>query len=108
MGSAARRRPERLAEKLLEVRKRLGVSQNGMIRRMGLDGEITQAEVSMFERGIRVPSLPVLLAYASAANVYLEVLASDNINLPEKLPARKKSEGIKIKSVKPSTRKNSR
>jgi transcriptional regulator with XRE-family HTH domain len=107
MGSAARRRPERLAEKLLEVRRKLGLSQNGMIRRMGLTDELTQAHLSLFERGNRVPSLPVLLGYAEAANVYLEVLVRDEVDLPAELPSRAKSEGVKrrSRSVKSSKRR---
>jgi len=95
MGSAARRKPARLAEKLLRIRSDLGLSQNGLIQRMGFRDDLTQAEISMFERGIRVPSLPVLLEYARAAGVYMEVLVDDGIDLPEKLPARPKSEGVK-------------
>ena len=98
MGSGARRKPARLAEKLLMVRTSLGLSQNGMIRQMGFVDEITQAEISMFERGIRVPSLPVLLEYARAANLYLEVLVDDSLDLPSKIPSPSKHEGIRRKS----------
>ena len=35
MGSAARRKPKRLAEKLLEIRMGFALSQNGLIRQMG-------------------------------------------------------------------------
>jgi transcriptional regulator with XRE-family HTH domain len=95
MGSAARRKPARLAGKLLQIRQSMGLSQNGLIRRMGLADELTQAEISMFERGLRVPSLPVLLEYARAANVYLEALVADELDLPAQLPAEQKSEGVK-------------
>ena len=95
MGSAARRKPARLAEKLLAIRIELGLSQNGLIRRIGFEDDLTQAEISMFERGIRVPSLPVLLGYARAANVYVEVLIDDGLDLPAKLPSAKKNEGVK-------------
>lgn len=98
MGSAARRKPIRLAEKLLGIRTSLGLSQNGIIRQMGFVDEITQAEISMFERGIRVPSLPVLLEYARAANLYLEVLVDDSLDLPRRVPAPVKHEGIKRKA----------
>lgn len=98
MGSAARRKPARLAEKLLSIRSNLGLSQNGMIRQMGFIDELTQAEISMFERGIRVPSLPVLLEYARAANLYLEVIVDDSLDLPLKIPAPVKHEGIIHKS----------
>jgi transcriptional regulator with XRE-family HTH domain len=97
MGSSARRKPARLAEKLLAIRTRLDLSQNGMIRRMGLTDELTQAEISMYERGIRVPPLPFLLEYARAANVYVEVLIDDSLDLPAKLPAREKHGGVRRK-----------
>ena len=103
MGSGARRKPARLAEKLLMVRTSLGLSQNGMIRQMGFVDEITQAEISMFERGIRVPSLPVLLEYARAANLYLEVLVDDSLDLPSKIPSPDKHEGIRRKSKTSTT-----
>ena len=48
-----------------------------------------------FERGVREPPLPVLLEYARAANIYIEVLIDDDLDLPKKLPALKKSEGVK-------------
>lgn len=95
MGSAARRKPERLAEKLLEIRVSLGLSQNGLIRHLGFADDLTQAQISMFERGVRQPSLLILLAYARAANVYVDVLISDDVDLPSRLPAGEKSEGIK-------------
>jgi transcriptional regulator with XRE-family HTH domain len=98
MGTAARRKPARLAEKLLTIRTSLGLSQNGMIRRIGFVDEVTQAEISMFERGIRVPSLPVLLEYARAANLYLDVLVDDALDLPLRIPAPTRHEGIKRKS----------
>lgn len=98
MGSAARRKPALLAEKLHAVRAGLGLSQNGMSRRMGFADDLSQAEISMFERGIRVPPLPVLLEYARAANVYVEVLIDDTLELPAKLPPREKHEGVPRKS----------
>jgi transcriptional regulator with XRE-family HTH domain len=98
MGSAARNKPARLAEKLLAIRVGLGLSQNGLIRRMGFADDLSQAEISMFERGIRVPSLPVLLEYSRAANLYLEVLVDDSLDLPARIPSNIKHEGIRRKS----------
>jgi transcriptional regulator with XRE-family HTH domain len=95
MGTNARRKPERLAEKLLAIREKFGLSQNGMIRRLGLDETLTQAEISAYERGTRVPSLPTLLEYAAVANVWLDVLADDGLELPARLPAPAKSGGRK-------------
>ena len=77
----------------------MSLSQNGLIRRMGFTDDLSQAEISMFERGVRVPPLPVLLEYARAANVYLEVLVDDSLELPAKLPCPEKHEGLRRKSI---------
>jgi transcriptional regulator with XRE-family HTH domain len=92
----ARRNPNRLAEKLLRIRTSLGFSQRGLIRHMRMD-ELTQAEVSMFESGRRIPSLLVLREYSLIANVWMDVLVADELDLPKKLPAQPKSGGIKRK-----------
>lgn len=101
MGQASRHRPARLAEKLLHVRVALGLSQNEMISRLGMSDELTQARVSAYERGVREPPLIVLLNYARSANVSVEALIDDELDLPYKLPPRSRSEGIKVsKSAK--------
>jgi transcriptional regulator with XRE-family HTH domain len=94
MGKAPRRKPARLAEKLLEIRRALGLSQNGMIRRLGETDELTQAEISAYERGVRVPSLLVLLKYSDIAMVWIDVLVNDALDLPPRLPSRVKHEGM--------------
>lgn len=94
MAKAARRKPEYLAEKLLEIRLKLGLSQNGMIRHLGLHEELQQDYISKFERGILVPPLHVLLAYAEAANVWVEALIKDSVSLPEELPSPVKHAGV--------------
>jgi transcriptional regulator with XRE-family HTH domain len=91
----ARRNPKRLAEKLLAIRVSLDLSQRGLIRRMGLQDELSQAEISMFESGRRVPSLLVLREYALLANVWMDALVVDELDLPNKLPANPKSGGAK-------------
>jgi transcriptional regulator with XRE-family HTH domain len=98
MGTFARRKPRRLAEKLLTIRQAFGDSQNSLLRRLGLADELTQSDVSAFERGTREPSLLILLEYARTAGVWLDVLVDDDLNLPEKLPTRAKKEGVKRKS----------
>ncbi|HEY0319467.1 MAG TPA: helix-turn-helix transcriptional regulator [Pyrinomonadaceae bacterium] len=103
MGAQARRTPKRLPEKLREIRLKLGLSQNELIRQMGLEEELTREQVSSFELGRRQPNLATLLAYAQAANVYVDALISDSMDLPEALPCLVKSEGITrpSKSKKP-------
>jgi transcriptional regulator with XRE-family HTH domain len=94
MGSLPRRTPSRLPEKLKQIRSKLGLSQNEMIRRMGLEDDLTREEVSSFELGRRQPNLMVLWAYANAANVYVDALILDTVDLPEGLPSPIKSEGV--------------
>lgn len=86
MGRYHRQRPARLAEKLLYIRKALGLSQNEMIRCLGLDDEITQSRISGYELGTREPSLLTLLKYARAAGISTDVLIDDDVDLPKKLP----------------------
>ncbi|MBS1808599.1 MAG: helix-turn-helix transcriptional regulator [Acidobacteria bacterium] len=95
MGKAARRRPQRLAAKLRQIREALGVSQNGMIERLGLEDELERHLISMYETDVREPSLLVLLRYAEVANVFVDVLIDDALDLPSDLPSRKKHEGVK-------------
>jgi transcriptional regulator with XRE-family HTH domain len=94
MGSLPRRAPKRLPEKLREIRLKLGLSQNGMISRMGLTEDLTREEVSSFELGRRQPNLMTLWAYANAANLYVDALILDSVDLPELLPSPVKSEGV--------------
>jgi transcriptional regulator with XRE-family HTH domain len=99
MGKYPRRKPGRLTEKLVLIRTSLGLSQNGMVRHLGLEDEIVRETISGYELGTIEPPLPVLLAYARAANVYVDALIDDGLDVPEKLPSNKKSEGIKRASA---------
>lgn len=81
-----RQKPVRLAEKLVQIRTELDLSQNGLIRKMGFEGELRQSHISGFELGTREPSLIVLLQYARIAGVTMEVLVDDKLNLPKRLP----------------------
>jgi|SRR5947209_12720338 len=94
MGGRAHRRPERLAEKLLQIRTALGLSQNELIQRLRLEDELVRAQISDFERGRRVPALPVILEYARAAGVYMDVLVDDGLDLPNRLPSSPKHGGV--------------
>ncbi len=87
MGRAKRHKPKRLAEKLLTIRLRLGLSQNELIRRLNLPEMIMQGSVSGYELGTRLPPLPVLLEYAKVAGVCTDVLIDDSKELPHKLPS---------------------
>jgi transcriptional regulator with XRE-family HTH domain len=87
MSRASRQKPIKLAKKLRQIRDALGLSQNGIIAKLGLTGEITQDYVSAYERGVREPPLPVLLKYARVAGICVDVLIDDKAKLPGVLPA---------------------
>lgn len=95
MGRAARPKPAYLAEKLRQLRICLGLSQNEMLRHLGLDEELFQGSISGYELGTREPPLAVLLQYARVANIYVEALIDDELHLPVDLPAKIKSEGVR-------------
>jgi transcriptional regulator with XRE-family HTH domain len=94
MGRSARLRPERLAEKLLQIRNALGLSQSEMLKRLGFEDVIAYHRISNYELGTGEPPLPVLMQYARVANVIMEVLVDDELDLPERLPSKIKHEGI--------------
>ena len=79
-------RPNRLAQKLREIRLALGLSQTEMMRRLGLEDTITAPRISAFEIGSREPGLLVLLQYAKVANISTDVLIDDELDLPSKIP----------------------
>lgn len=87
MGRTRRPTPARLPEKILQIRLALGLSQNEMIRHLGLAEGMLQGSISGYELGTREPPLPILLKYARAAGVYVDVLIDDELDLPKKLPA---------------------
>jgi len=74
----ARPRPKRLAEKLLQIRTMLGLSQSKLAKRIGVEAYTT---ISKFEHNVNEPSLMTLLAYAKLAGVRVEDLIDDDLNL---------------------------
>jgi transcriptional regulator with XRE-family HTH domain len=88
---ARRPAPKRLGDKLLQIRTALELSQTGIVSRLDYqESPLYPAQISNFEQGKREPPLQLLLAYARLANIPLEILADDNLDLPAKLPARQK------------------
>jgi transcriptional regulator with XRE-family HTH domain len=102
MGTNRRPTPARLAGKLLEIRKRLGLTQDELVERLGLEEEFDQERISKFERGKLEPPLHVLCAYADLANVLLDVLARDGLPLPNEIPARSKIYSVPREYTSPS------
>ena len=95
MGARPRLRQERLPEKLRAIRETLGLSQTEMLYRLGAEDIIDYSRISEFETGKREPSLAILLLYARAANVWMDVLVDDELDLPTRLPSAKKHEGVR-------------
>lgn len=89
MGRKAREKTRRLAGKLLQIRNSIdgGLSQEEMLRRLGLAKEFDRTYISKWEGGIIEPPLRVLLRYGNLAGVILDVLADDELDLPERLPS---------------------
>jgi transcriptional regulator with XRE-family HTH domain len=94
-----RLKQERLAEKLLQVRLAFGLSQQDMHRRLDVEDIIPYNRISDYELGKRDPPLAILLKYARAANVYVDALIDDELDLPDQLPSPTKHEGIPRKSA---------
>lgn len=79
--------PKRLGEKLLQIRMALGLSQTEMVRRLDYEeSPLYPAQLSNFEQGKREPPMMLVLAYARAAGVPMELLVDDKLSLPEMLP----------------------
>lgn len=89
-GRSARPKPEQLPEKLLAIRLALGFSQNEMLVRLELKEKLQRAALSGYELGTIGPPLPVILLYARAVNISTDFLIDDELDLPAKLPMRRK------------------
>jgi transcriptional regulator with XRE-family HTH domain len=84
MGKTARERPNRLAEKLKQIREGLGLSQNEMLVRLGLEDKLSRTAISGYELGTSEPTLLTLLKYSRFAGIHMEVLVDDELDLPER------------------------
>ena len=105
MGKVPRPKPARLADKLLQIRLALGLSQNGMLKQLDLDEGSFRSSISGYELGTREPPLPILLSYARVAGVYVDVLIDDELDLPDKLPSSKTHAGVRSKETTVSKRR---
>jgi hypothetical protein len=86
MGSLPRPKPKRLAMKLRRIRGVFGLSQTGMVERLGFR-QLVRSNISAYETGSREPPLPVLLSYARMTGLCVEILIDDQLELPANLPA---------------------
>ncbi len=86
-----------MAEKLLQIRDALGLSQTELWKRLGVEDEISYKRISKYELDQNEPPLSVLLQYARIAGVNMEALVDDSLDLPEKLPASVNHEELRRK-----------
>ncbi len=92
MGTARRldkHSPRKLGEKLRSIRESFSDSQADFLIRLGNPESILQGSISGYERGQREPPLLILLRYARVANISLEVLVDDLLDLPVEQRAKK-------------------
>ena len=95
MGGAKRPQPKRLPAKLRQIREALGYTQEEMVRQLRLKGKVPRSYLSRFESGEREPPLEVLLRYSQLANVWINALVDDAVDLPSKLPCNRMHSGTK-------------
>ncbi|HKR01333.1 MAG TPA: helix-turn-helix transcriptional regulator [Pyrinomonadaceae bacterium] len=88
MGKKARMKQEHLAEKLIQIRNALGLSQSEMLSRLGFEDVLDYKRISEYELGKNEPPLAVLLRYARVAGICMDVLIDDEMDLPAKLPSK--------------------
>ncbi len=100
MGKFARPRPKRFTKKLIQIRKSLGLSQDGMLIRLGMGKNRARSSVSSYERGKSEPPLLVLLQYARLAGVCMDFIVDDKLDLPKRLPSTPKHRGPKTAAAR--------
>ncbi|PYS45570.1 MAG: hypothetical protein DMF68_21925 [Acidobacteria bacterium] len=85
MGRSRRDHPKQLASKLLKLRSALSLTQEQMAERLRqTKPSVRPGHVSEYERGLREPSLLVLLCYARLAGVSVDQLIDDELSLPKR------------------------
>ena len=84
MGKREVERPERLAEKMLRVRRKLGLSQAKMGEALGQYGQERRGgSIRGYEKENQLPPLLVVLAYARLAKISMDLLIDDKRDLPK-------------------------
>jgi transcriptional regulator with XRE-family HTH domain len=87
MGRAKRVIPKRLGEKLYKIRENFDLTLEELIEKLNCpELALYPASISMYESGKREPPLVVLLRYARLANIIVDVLIDDEMDLPVQIP----------------------
>jgi transcriptional regulator with XRE-family HTH domain len=79
-----------LADKLRLIRLSFGFSQAQMVeklksQKLPVPLKVYPGNISRFEQGLREPTSLLLLAYARAAGVAVEVLIDSDLKLPKRM-----------------------
>ena len=77
----SRPRPKHLAKKLLQIRLSLGMSQGELVKRLGVQALIHYTNISKYELDKNEPPLAILLAYARLAEIPVEQIIDDELEL---------------------------
>lgn len=92
MGRRERTKPQRMGEKLRVIREALELTAEEMIERLNYpEIPLHRASITEYEKGRREPPSLILLQYARAANIQVEILIDDKLDLPKNLPNKSKS-----------------
>jgi predicted transcriptional regulator len=82
VGSSGRKKPEKLGQKLKHIRDRFGYSFTQMAEQLSDKNiKVLRTDVSRFEKGLREPSLMILLKYAHMGMTTIDILADDKQKL---------------------------
>lgn len=79
--------PKMLGPKLKQIRLAMGLSQEEMLKKLDLPPAISQSTISAYERNAKLPPYFVLARYGDVANVWIDVLVRDTLNLPGRIPS---------------------
>jgi transcriptional regulator with XRE-family HTH domain len=79
--------PKQLGAKLRQIRVALGLTQEEMLKLLDLPPVISQTTISAYERNAKLPPYFVLARYGDVANLWIDVLVRDSLDLPDRLPS---------------------
>lgn len=85
MAKVSRPKPKRLPEKLKQIRSSLNLSQNEMLKLLGLAENSYRSAISGYELGTKEPALPTLLKFARIVGISVDVLIDDELDLPTEI-----------------------
>jgi transcriptional regulator with XRE-family HTH domain len=86
VAKVAREKPEKLPQKLKQIRIALNLSQGQMLDALELSEKSFRSAISGYELGTKEPSLITILKYSRLVNISTDYLLDDELDLPETLP----------------------